>query len=103
MTLTGKMTLSGSQNLQVLKHSQRHHYRRFTTSDGNFVAEHLHMRNAKDDVALTDGDAYMVFCADCEQHLDEALEIKEVCCTSLLYLLAQTTSGRNPLVIIILQ
>lgn len=82
---------------------QSYHYRRFTTSDGNFVAEHLYMRNPEDDVALTDGDGYMVGCADYEQHLREAPEVREVyCCTYLAPSFQAHLLFRNPLVTIIL-
>jgi hypothetical protein len=40
--------------------------------DGNFKAEHLKMRNPDDDVALTDGDLYMVRSDDYERHLAHA-------------------------------
>jgi hypothetical protein len=58
--------------------------------DGNFKAEHLKMRNPEDDVALTDGDLYMVSSDNYERHLAQAREIYAVC----LFLLSQSLLTR---------
>jgi hypothetical protein len=46
--------------------------------DGNFTADHLKMKNAHDDVALTDGDGYMVQEGPYQQHLEESPEVEVV-------------------------
>lgn len=46
--------------------------------DGNFSAQHKHMRNPEDDVALADGHAFMVTDAPYKEHLKTAAEFKEV-------------------------
>jgi len=50
--------------------------------DGNFSADHMQMKNSKDDVSLTDGNGYMVQEAPYHQHL---LESKEVPGVSILF------------------
>jgi hypothetical protein len=46
--------------------------------DGNFTAEHMHMRNPSDDVELTNGTGYFVQRAPYEEHIKEAVEVKQV-------------------------
>lgn len=46
--------------------------------DGNFSAQHRHMRNPEDDVPLADGHAFMVTDAPYKQHLKSAKEFQEV-------------------------
>lgn len=46
--------------------------------DGNFSAQHRHMRRPEDDVALADGHAFMVEDAPYKDHLKSAAEYKEV-------------------------
>lgn len=46
--------------------------------DGNFSAQHKHMRNPEDDVPLADGHAFMVTDAPYKEHLKTAAEFKEV-------------------------
>jgi hypothetical protein len=47
--------------------------------DGNFSAEHMTMRNAEDDVALTDGAAFMVGTKEYKAHLAVASEDRQAC------------------------
>src|SRR5208283_1054880 len=46
--------------------------------DGNFKAEQIKMRRPEDDVALIDGEGYMVTDGPYCEHLREAVEAKEV-------------------------
>ena len=46
--------------------------------DGNFSAQHRHMRNPEDDVPLADGHAFMVTDGPYKAHLKTAKEFKEV-------------------------
>lgn len=46
--------------------------------DGNFTAEHMHMRNPQDDVELTNGTGYFVERQPYEQHIRETIEVKQV-------------------------
>ena len=46
--------------------------------DGNFSAQHRHMRNLEDDVPLADGHAFMVTDGPYKHHLKTAKEFKEV-------------------------
>jgi hypothetical protein len=55
--------------------------------DGNFTAEHLHMRNPQDDVELTNGTGYFVGRHPYEQHIRETTEVKQVECG--LYVFAE--------------
>ncbi|KAI1783483.1 hypothetical protein LXA43DRAFT_903485, partial [Ganoderma leucocontextum] len=52
-------------------------YMRSVVLDGNFSAQHMHMRNPEDDVALADGHAFMVTDAPYKDHLKTAAEFKE--------------------------
>ena len=54
-------------------------YHRVVAVDGNFTAQHMHMRQPELDVALTDGEGYNVWDAPYRVHLKEAIEIKQVC------------------------
>ena len=47
--------------------------------DGNFSAQHRHMRNPEDDVPLSDGHAFMVTDVPYKKHLKTAKEFTEVC------------------------
>ena len=64
--------------------------------DGNFSAQHRHMRRPEDDVALADGHAFMVEDAPYKDHLKSAAEYKEVrgvfTCTTSAYLSAKTNT-----------
>ena len=53
-------------------------YTRSVVLDGNFSAQHRHMRRPEDDVALADGHAFMVADAPYKEHLKSAAEYKEV-------------------------
>lgn len=53
-------------------------YMRSVVLDGNFSAQHRHMRNPEDDVPLADGHAFMVTDAPYKQHLKSAKEFQEV-------------------------
>jgi hypothetical protein len=59
-------------------------YWRSLVVDGNFSAEHLHMKNPNDDVELTNGTGYFVERQRYQQHIKEAVEIRQVsplvCC-----------------------
>jgi hypothetical protein len=46
--------------------------------DGNFKAEQIKMRKPDDDVALIDGEGYMVTDRPYREHLRVAIETKEV-------------------------
>ena len=46
--------------------------------DGNFHAEHLHLRRADDDVPINEGTGFMVTDAPYQAHLAEATESREV-------------------------
>lgn len=46
--------------------------------DGNFSADHLHMRRPKDDVQLSDGSAFMVTQGPYNAHLKIAKDTNEV-------------------------
>lgn len=47
--------------------------------DGNFTAQHMKMRKPEDDVALSDGLAYMVANGPYENHVSRAADNEEVC------------------------
>lgn len=54
--------------------------------DGNFVSQHLKMRNPEDDVSLSDGHGYMVTLAPYQAHIKAATDTREVgftCCIIL--------------------
>lgn len=46
--------------------------------DGNFKAEHLHMRNPADDVSISDGHGFMVGSKAYGEHLKMGIETPEV-------------------------
>jgi hypothetical protein len=46
--------------------------------DGNFKAEQIKMRRPENDVALIDGEGYMVTDGPYREHLKVAIETKEV-------------------------
>ncbi len=46
--------------------------------DGNFSADHMKMRSAEKDVALTDGQGYMCREAPYQSHLKSSVEKKTV-------------------------
>ena len=46
--------------------------------DGNFSAQHQHMKNPQDDVRLSDGHGYMVTSAPYKEHLRTAVQFKQV-------------------------
>jgi hypothetical protein len=46
--------------------------------DGNFHADHIHMKRPEDDVRLLDGSGYMVENGPYQAHLSTPLEIREV-------------------------
>ena len=52
--------------------------RRSIVVDGNFSAEHMKMKNAKDDVWLSNGEAYIVEAAKYKMHLEDSINGKEV-------------------------
>lgn len=57
-------------------------YRQTIVMDGNFVSQHLKMRNPADDVFLSDGHGFMVGSQVYEEHLKDARRRKrnlEVC------------------------
>jgi hypothetical protein len=53
-------------------------YRRVIVTDGNMSAQHMKMRRPELDVALTDGNGYVVEDKPYRLHLSEAVEIKQV-------------------------
>ena len=46
--------------------------------DGNFVSQHLRMRNPEDDVRLSDGHGFMVTADWYDEHIKQAQETREV-------------------------
>jgi len=48
--------------------------------DGNFTAQHMNMKSPEDDVALIDGEGYMVTEDPYQVHLKESIEGTEVSC-----------------------
>ena len=56
-------------------------YRRVIAVDGNMSAQHLKMHRPELDVALTDGEGYVVEDQPYHSHLSTAVEIKQVLCT----------------------
>jgi hypothetical protein len=60
-------------------------FRRTIVVDGNFHADHLKMKHPEDDVALSDGHAFMVKTEPYQEHLSESKDIKQVyfakCCS----------------------
>ncbi len=46
--------------------------------DGNFVSEHLQMKNPVDDVKLSDGHGFMVTAEQYEAHLKVANDTRKV-------------------------
>jgi hypothetical protein len=53
-------------------------YRPSLVVDGNFKAEQIKMRRPQDDVALIDGEGYMVTDGPYREHLKASIETKEV-------------------------
>ena len=53
-------------------------YRPSLVVDGNFKAEQIKMRRPQDDVALIDGEGYMVTDGPYSEHLKACNETKEV-------------------------
>lgn len=49
------------------------------TADGNFKVDHLQQCNKADDVWLTDGESFMKNHVWYRQHLDSAIDHKQVC------------------------
>ena len=64
--------------LDISKRLVRWKYMRSVVLDGNFSAQHRHMRNPEDDVPLADGHAFMVTDEPYKRHLGTAKEFKEV-------------------------
>ena len=54
-------------------------FRRSIVVDGNFHADHLKMKHPEDDVALSDGCAFMVKTEPYQEHLSESKDMKQVC------------------------
>ena len=53
-------------------------YTQTIVMDGNFVSEHLRMRNPGDDVRLSDGHGFMVTSEPYEAHLKVSNDTREV-------------------------
>ena len=53
-------------------------YRPSIVVDGNFKAEQINMRKPDDDIALIDGEGYMVTDGPYREHLKYSVESKEV-------------------------
>jgi hypothetical protein len=51
--------------------------------DGNFEASHQKMKRGEDDVALTDGHGFMVPESNYQEHLQTAIELKQVSCANM--------------------
>jgi hypothetical protein len=56
----------------------RHLFTRALVVDGNFHADHIHMKRPEDDVRLMDGSGYMVENDPYQIHLSTPLETMEV-------------------------
>lgn len=54
-------------------------YRRTIAVNGNMSAQHMKMRRPELDVSLTNGQGYVVEDSTYWQHLEEAVEIRQVC------------------------
>ena len=54
-------------------------YRRVIAVDGNMSAQHMKIRRPELDVSLTDGDTCIMENSPYQEHLKEAVEIKQVC------------------------
>ena len=71
--------------------------------DGNFTAVQLKMKTPKDDVHLTDGDAFFTTCKPYYDHLKVAREIREVCLSpfnlNIWYNLVLFSKGRVTIIL----
>ena len=54
-------------------------YRRTIAVDGNVSAQHMKMQRPKLDVSLINGQGYVMEDSTYWQHLEEAVEIRQVC------------------------
>lgn len=61
--------------------------------DGNFVSEHLRMRNPADDVNLSDGHGFMVTAEPYQEHLRIANDSREVPLICLRWTLLSSSLG----------
>ena len=64
--------------------------------DGNFSAQHQHMKNPEDDVQMADGHGFMTEDKPYKDHLQTAVQIKQVQCgqTATGHLLLLTLMNR---------
>lgn len=76
--MTRSSTPSFSTGFTSLIPLARWKYMRSVVFDGNFSAQHRHMRHPEDDVPLADGHAFMVTDEPYKRHLGTAKEFKEV-------------------------
>jgi len=76
--VVGMLANHSSVLFQVLMISHRWKYSRVYVYDGNFHAEHMRMRRPDLDVALTNGEGYMVETTSYSQHLKVSVEHKQV-------------------------
>jgi len=53
-------------------------YQRSLVIDGNFKLDNLKMRQAEDDVRLSDGEAFMVTSGPYHEHINAGTDLKEV-------------------------
>ena len=72
--LSPSADLSGETHRRCL----RYKYRRSIVLDGNFSAQHRGMKHPEEDVRLADGEVFMVKSGPYKQHLQSAVEFKEV-------------------------
>lgn len=63
--------------------SHRWKYAQTIVMDGNFVSEHLKMKNPADDVYLADGHGFMVESKRYEEHIKSANDTRVVCTLNL--------------------
>jgi hypothetical protein len=61
------------------KEKDQSKYIRSFVMDGNFKAEHMNMKNAGDDVSLSEGTGFMVKDKEYKEHIRVSKETKEVC------------------------
>ena len=57
--------------------------------DGNFVSDHIRMQHPEDDIPLADGHGFMVPYGRYGEHLQDAIDTREVCLSGMFDLGSQ--------------
>ena len=70
--------LSSLELLKLLKPTFRWLYTRSIVINGNFTADHLKMKRPENDISLGPGARYMVEPTRYQQHLESAVDHREV-------------------------